>query len=91
MTTRKKPCNEATATAREGLPPVYYRVYALLQTIRALASHEDELCSLLAEIQRTGRIGPRSQRALSELLHSLPAMSLHAEIEQAFSALDAAA
>ena len=88
MPARNKPCTESTATARGGLPPVYYPLYALLHTIRSLASHEDELCTLLAEIQRTGRLGPRSQRALSDLLHSVPAMSLHAEMEQAFSALD---
>jgi hypothetical protein len=87
MATRKKPCTEATSIQR-GLPPAYYQAYALLQTLRALASHEDELCALLADIHRSGRLGARARRELTELLHTLPAMSLHAEIEALFSALE---
>jgi hypothetical protein len=91
MATRKKPCVEATATARPGLPPVYYRLHALLESIRSLQSHEDELCTTLAEIQRSGRTGVRLQREIEVLLHGLPAMRLHAEMDACFAALEEAA
>jgi hypothetical protein len=87
MAMRKKPCTEATPAPR-GLPPAYYQAYALLQTLRALESHEDELCALLAEIHRNRKLGVRARRQLTELLHTLPAMSLHAEIEALFSTLE---
>jgi len=87
MATRKKPCIQNTP-AQRGLPPAYYQAYALLQTLRALQSHEDELCTLLTEMRRNGRVGVRTRRDLTELLHVLPAMSLHAEIEALFSTLE---
>jgi hypothetical protein len=91
MATRKKPCTEAIVTARIGLPPVYYRLHALLESIRSLQSHEDELCTMLAGMQRSGRIGPRLERQIEALLHDLPALRLNAEMDACFAALEEAA
>lgn len=91
MTTRKKPCSETTATAQPGLPAAYYQVHALLETVRALACCEDDLCMLLAEIQRSGRVGAGVRRELLKTLHSMPVMNLHAELDACLDALEEAA
>jgi hypothetical protein len=49
------------------------------------------LCTTLAEIQRSGRTGVRLQREIEVLLHGLPAMRLHAEMDACFAALEEAA
>ena len=91
MATRKKPCTEAIATAQRGLPPAYYELHALLETIRALQCYEDDLCTLVGEIRRSGKMGAGVRRELLKTLHSMPAMSLHAELNACFAALEEAA
>ena len=91
MATKKKPCKEATATPQRGLPPAYYHLHSLLQTVRSLQCHEDDLCALLHNIQRSGRIGANLRRDITELLNNLPAASLEAEIQAAYSAVEEAA
>ena len=91
MAIRKKPCTEATTPGGRGLPAAYYQVHALLQTLRALQCHEEDLCALLAEIQRSGKVGAGVRRELVKVLHSVPAMSLHAELDACFAALEEAA
>ncbi len=91
MATRKKPCTEATATARPGLPRAYYQVHALLETMRAMQCCEDDLCTLLAEIQRNGKLGAGVRRELLNVLHRMPVMNLHAEMDDCFAALEEAA
>ncbi len=89
MPTTAKPCQEpATATPRPGLPPAYHHLYALLHTLRHLASHQDDICSLLAEIQRTGKLSAPVRRELTTLLHDLPTRSLDAELHAVLSALE---
>ena len=89
MPTAAKPCQQpATATLRPGLPPSYHHLYALLHTLRHLASHQDEICTLLADIQRTGKLNARTRRELTDLLHNLPTRSLDAEVEAVLSAID---
>lgn len=91
MATPKKPCKQATATRRPGLPSAYYQLHALLETLRTIQCHEDELCTLLTEIQRTGKVGAGVRRELLKTLRSMPAMSLHAELDACFQALEEAA
>ena len=91
MATRKKPCTEATATARRGLPPAYYQLHALLETLRALQCCEDDLCTLLAGIQRSGRLNASLRRDLLHALHNMRVMSLHAELDACLAALEEAA
>jgi hypothetical protein len=66
-------------------------VHALLQTLRDLQCHEDDLCTLLAEIQRSGKVGTAVRRELLKVLHSMPAMGLHAELDACFAAVEDAA
>jgi hypothetical protein len=70
---------------------VYYNLHALLETIRAMQCYEDDLCTLLAEIQRSGKLGPGVRRELTNTLQSIPAMRLEAEMDACFDALEEAA
>ncbi|HTV09453.1 MAG TPA: hypothetical protein VMD97_10455 [Candidatus Aquilonibacter sp.] len=88
MANRKKPCAEDTAITPKGLPPAYYTVHALLETIRMLQCQEDDLCTLLAEIQRSGKVGAGVRRELLKVLHNVTALSLHAEMTACFAALE---
>jgi hypothetical protein len=91
MATRKKPCTETTATAQRGLPPAYYELHALLETLRAMRCYEDDLCTLSGEIRRSGKVGAGLRRELVKTLHSMPVMSLHAELDAALDAIEEAA
>ena len=89
MPTAAKPCQEpASAAPRPGLPIAYQHLYALLHTLRSLAAHQDQVCTLLADIQRTGKLNATARRELNALLHELPTASLNAEVEAVFSALE---
>ena len=88
--TTTKPCQDVNAKAQPGLPPVYQHLYSLLHTLRSLESHQDQICTLLADIQRTGKTGPGVQRELKALLHDLPSGGLDAEVRAVWSALEAA-
>ena len=91
MATRKKPCTEMTAPAQRGLPPAYYQLHALLETVRSLQCCEDDLCTLLAQIQRSGKVGVTLRRDLLNVLHSMPVMRLHAELDGCLEAVEEAA
>ena len=91
MATRKKPCNQANVSTRSGLPQAYYRLHALLETVRAMQCCEDDLCTLVAEIRRSGKVGPGMRRDLLKTLQGIPAMSLQAEMDACFEALEEAA
>ncbi len=89
MPSTAKPCQEpATATPRSGLPPAYHHLYALLHTLRDLAGQQDHICTVLADIQRTGRLNSTLRRELMELLHNLPTASLDSEVQAVFSAIE---
>ena len=89
MATRTKPCQETTQTPKPGMPPVYNHLHAVLHTLRALECHQDHICTLLAEIQRTGKASAALRRELTELLHNLPSASLDSELRAVWSALEA--
>jgi hypothetical protein len=84
--TAMKPC--ASTGAKGDLPAVYYQLHALLQTLRALASHEDDVCALLAHVQRTGRMPASARRELEALLDSLPALALEGEMSALWAELE---
>lgn len=91
MATRKEPCNEVNAAAQRGLPEAYYQLHALLETVRAMQCYEDDLCTLAADIRRSGKMGAGVRRDLLKTLHSMPVMRLQAEMEACFDALEDAA
>ena len=49
------------------------RLEALLHSMRCIAQHEDELCTLLHDARRTGRVGVALLRELQTVLDALPA------------------
>jgi hypothetical protein len=91
MVMKKKPCTESSGTVQRNLPAAYYELHAVIDTLRALQCNEDELCTLLAEIRRIGKVGAGVRRDVIELLHSIPAMRLQAEMDACFEALEQAA
>lgn len=50
-----------------------HRLDALLHTMRCIAQHEDELCTLLHDARRTGKVNNRLVRELHTILDELPA------------------
>ncbi len=88
MATRNKPCQDTSPTAQPGMTPLYNHLYALLHTLRALECRQDHLCTLLAEIQRTGKVDAALRRELADVLHELPAASLDSELRAVWSALE---
>ena len=49
-----------------------HRLNALLHTMRCITQHEDELCTLLHDARRTGRISTALLRELQSVLQELP-------------------
>lgn len=72
-------------------PPVAYRLHALLHTMHSIEHHEDHLCTLLTEIERSGEIGPAVRKELTALLEVLPSQAFLADLEAARRALAPAA
>lgn len=61
--------------------PLFYRLHALLETVRTIAQYEDQLCSLAHEAQSAGALTPEATEELHALLLDLPASSYHAELD----------
>ncbi|MGI4853008.1 MAG: hypothetical protein ACRYF4_03040 [Janthinobacterium lividum] len=66
----KKVSQETTSPAAE---PLMHRLDALLHTIRTIAQHEDELCTLLHDVRSKGKVSKPLLRELQTLLAVLPA------------------
>ena len=79
------PARVAAATAE----PLTHRLDALLHTMRCIAQHEDQLCTLLHDARKTGRMSATLRRDLNAILTELPAEEytddLHAVLELASS------
>ena len=90
MAAASKPCSSESEAARPGLPEVYYPLHSLLHTLRTLEQHQDQICTLLTDIQRSGKAGAAVRRELTTLLEKLPTATLDAEVHQIWSALEAA-
>lgn len=91
MAGMKKACEDNGATPGRAMPEVYYPLSSLLHTLRELQAHEDQLCTLLTELQRTGKLNARVRSELSSFLTSFPAASLDQEVRAIFYALHEAA
>ena len=50
-----------------------HRLDALLHTMRCIAQHEDELCTLLHDARRSGKTSTKLLRELHTILDELPA------------------
>ena len=80
MANQKKAC-EQELPARCQMPEPYYPLVSLLHTLREMQAHEDQICSLLTEIQRSGKLTANLRRDLSAFMASFPAASMKQEIE----------
>ena len=67
---------------------MYYRLHALLETIRAIKGYEDPLCSLLHTIQTTGAASPEVEGELEELLDAMPSYAYAEELAALREVLD---
>ena len=78
------PAQPARPTAQKA-EPLTHRLDALLHTMRCIAQHEDQLCTLLHDARKTGRVSAALRRDLSSILAELPAEEytedLHAVLE----------
>lgn len=86
QTAKKAPRNAALARkSAVKAEPLTHRLDALLHTMRCIAQHEDQLCTLLHDARKTGRITAALRRDLSVILAELPAEEytedLHAVLE----------
>jgi hypothetical protein len=88
MAAKAKDCDQQTDAVKAGLPQVYYPLHSLLHTLRALESHGDQICTLLTEIQRTGKVSASVRRELENVLHALPAQVLDSELRAVWSAME---
>ena len=82
---------ETEASSAHPHPPVAYRLHALLHTMHSIEHREDQLCTLLTEIERAGVLAPAVRRELTMLLEELPSQAFLADLEAARQALAAAA
>lgn len=85
-----KPCQPERRLAAR-MPSAYYDLHALLQTLRQLAAHEDQICTLLTEMERTGKMSGKLSREIHQLLGELPIFSLESELESLADSLAPAA
>jgi len=88
MAMKKKPCETDGTKVKPGMPPVYHRLYSLMHTLQAMEGGRDRVCTVLAELQRTGKAGARVRRELEELLHELPVELLQAEVGAVWEAIE---
>lgn len=67
--------------------PLTHQLDALLHTMRTIAQHEDELCTLVHDLRSRGKVSKALRRELQTLLAALPAHEytddLHAATELA--------
>ena len=53
-------------------PLIFYKVHALLHTLRTINGYEDQLCTLLEEIKRSGEVSETVHRELEQILEDIP-------------------
>lgn len=78
MKKEAKPCQ--SSASRADMPREYYQLHALLQTLRCLDTCEDDICGLLAEIERVGQVKARVRGDIRRLLGELHLHALNEEV-----------
>ncbi len=69
---KKKLVSRATKRGIPATEPLTHRLDALLHTMRCIAQHEDELCTLLHDARRSGKLSKALLRELQAVLDHLP-------------------
>jgi hypothetical protein len=62
-------------------------LHTLLHTVRSISQVEDELCTLLHEVERTGVLSPTAEAELHALLNRLPSHEYGEDLEAVRSLL----
>ena len=88
---KKNAAKRVKNTAAKQQPKVYYKLHALLHTVRAIGQYEDQLCTLLHEIERTGAADPKLHRELLGLLEEMPTVAYQADLNAVRGELGGAA
>ena len=79
LTKRPEVAQENRATRPPAAPAIFYRLHALLETVRSIAVYEDHLCTLLHEVQTHGTVAPELTTDLHFLLDEMPAPATYLE------------
>jgi hypothetical protein len=92
----KKPARKPAIASKKTAPPLdaaslSSHLDALLHTMRCIAQHEDELCTLLHETRRRRKVSSSLLRDLRSILQELPAEEYTADLDQLREELEAAA
>ena len=90
MQTKAKRAKKQEPAASAQHPPVFYRLHALLGTIRAIEGYEDQLCTLMHEVERTGTVNAQVSVELSGLLEEMPSSEYRDELAAVKKELEAA-
>ena len=72
-------------------PSLFYKVHALLHTVRTIGQYEDQLCTLMTDIRNTGAVSTEVSRELLDLLEDMPSADYASELHALRRALDTAA
>ena len=76
MATKKAPVR-----ASDQIDELVYRINTLLHTMRAIARHEDQLCTLMTEIRTFGLVNETLDQDLRDLLEQMPAHEYLDDVE----------
>ncbi len=84
---KKSVGKKAVASVPGNQPPVFYRVNSLLHTVRHIARYEDQVCTLLHEIQTSGQLNPTTHEELTVLLEEIPSAEYFDDLQALEQAL----
>lgn len=68
-------------------PEIVHHLHALLHTFRVIQQQEDEFCTLMHSVERSGKLHAADSRELERLLTQVPAESLLHELDALRAAL----
>ena len=66
---------------------IVYRLHTLLHTMRAIERHEEKICSILTEVERSGSVTQECDEELRDILEQMPAHEYEDDIQAVRSAL----
>ena len=69
-------------------PQVFYRINALLYTLRTIAQREDQLCMLMHHLRTSGRLNASLSAELQEILDDIPADEYMQDLQALRSSLE---
>ena len=72
---------KALVRASNQIDELVYRINTLLHTMRAIARHEDQLCTLMTEIRTSGLVNETLDQDLRDLLEQMPAHEYLDDVE----------